>query len=450
MILDQGNLSDPFVVFKCLVGPRGHIRSEASADTRAQVKNMLLECFGVEGATSDAISRVILALQEFGNLVGRAGLPQVYGDDFVRRVCHVLFGSDIRLSLLCPTPPFRRMLILGERGVGKERIARGIGLTLSALSGKAQAFHPVNAAALPGELLESTLFGHVKGAFTGAVRDRQGLLEIANGGGTVFLDEIADASAAVQAKLLRAVQYGEFSRVGDEEKVRTSRFHLIAATNLGELGLGTDRRLRLDLYDRLAAPAIRVPPLRDLIVDEGVARQILEWVVADVIDDLAGRGFGTEDGGSVGDSYADSFVAWATERSAGLVRQVASRMKGYLWPGNLREAAQVIRQVLYLGTERLDEVCGEVWGREEQCQPKVQPPHAAGLQLKVQIAALERELYTEATSHSDTIEEVAQCLGVTRQTASRALRKYGISLEGRKSTALIPSQERPQKYRSLH
>ena len=443
MALSGGSQVDSFDIFKSLVGPRGHVRGGPPPEARQHVKKTLLQKFALEGATAESSDRVVRAMADFVTLVGRLGLLQVYGNDFVRRICHVTFGSDPRFLLLCPSPPVRRILILGERGAGKERIAKSIGLTLSALSGKSDAFHPLNAAALPQELLESTLFGYVPGAFTDARREgREGVLVIAHGGGTVFLDEIADASAAVQAKLLRAVQYGEFSKLGaEEQEPMRSQFHLIAATNVTDSVLRTGHRIRPDLYDRLAAPAIQVPPLRELMVNEERARKILDWVVEDVINELAARdvagGVQGELGGrrtpkrgvSASTASMDSFVAWATNRLTGMIREIANRMQKYPWPGNLREAAQVVRQVLYLGTEGLDEVCEEMLRQGEQRRPSGQSGDRDGLPLKEQIAALEKTLYADAVAQSHTVEQVAQRLGVTRQTASRALRKYGLRVD---------------------
>ena len=127
MALSRRSQADSFAVLKQLVGPRGHIRGGPSAESREHVKTTLFQEFALEGATPESTDRVVRALGEFATQVGTAGILQVYGDDFVRRMCHVIFGNDLRRSLLCPTPPVRRILILGERGVGKERIARSIG-----------------------------------------------------------------------------------------------------------------------------------------------------------------------------------------------------------------------------------------------------------------------------------------------------------------------------------
>jgi two-component system, NtrC family, nitrogen regulation response regulator NtrX len=161
-----------------------------------------------------------------------------------------------RIEKVAPTDA--RVLITGENGTGKELVARAI----HRLSGRADApFIEVNCAAIPSELIESELFGHMKGSFTGAHADRAGKFEQANGG-TLFLDEIGDMSLAAQAKVLRALQEGIVTRVGGERAIRVD-VRVIAATNKNveeEIGAG---RFREDLYHRLNVVPIHVPPLRE-------------------------------------------------------------------------------------------------------------------------------------------------------------------------------------------
>jgi two-component system, NtrC family, nitrogen regulation response regulator NtrX len=161
-----------------------------------------------------------------------------------------------RIEKVAPTDA--RVLITGENGTGKELVARAI----HRLSGRADApFIEVNCAAIPSELIESELFGHMKGSFTGAHADRAGRFEQANGG-TLFLDEIGDMSLAAQAKVLRALQEGIVTRVGGERAIRVD-VRVIAATNKNvdeEIGAG---RFREDLYHRLNVVPIHVPPLRE-------------------------------------------------------------------------------------------------------------------------------------------------------------------------------------------
>src|ERR687890_340069 len=164
------------------------------------------------------------------------------------------------------------VLILGESGTGKELLAR----LLHRESGRSSApFIAVNMSAIPHELVESTLFGHERGAFTGAVKQQLGKFELA-AGGTLFLDEIGDLRFDLQAKLLRAIQEGEIERVGGAKPIRTD-FRLVVATNVDLEKAVKDGRFREDLYYRINVIPIRMPPLRDRIDDlPELARLFLE------------------------------------------------------------------------------------------------------------------------------------------------------------------------------
>src|SRR5882757_1775290 len=154
------------------------------------------------------------------------------------------------------------VLILGESGTGKELLAR---LIHRESADPASPFVPVNLAAIPKELVESTLFGHEKGSFTGAIRQQLGKFELA-GGGTLFLDEVGDLRIELQAKLLRAIQEGEIERVGGTHPIKTD-FRLIAATNVDLEKAVKDGTFREDLYYRLNVIPLRMPALRDRIED---------------------------------------------------------------------------------------------------------------------------------------------------------------------------------------
>ncbi len=200
------------------------------------------------------------------------------------------------------------VLIAGESGTGKELLARAIHAHSPRRRGP---FVAVNCAALPGELLETELFGHVRGAFTGAIRDRVGRFEAAHGG-TLFLDEIGDLPLHLQAKLLRAVQEHTFERVGETESRRTDA-RIIAATNVELRRAVMDGRFREDLFYRLRVVPIEVPPLRARREDiEPTARHLLARV-----------------GGRHGR---------ALRYSPDAIRA----MLGYSWPGNVRELENAI------------------------------------------------------------------------------------------------------------
>jgi PAS domain S-box-containing protein len=202
------------------------------------------------------------------------------------------------------------VLIMGESGTGKELVARAIHFE----SGRAgRPFVPVNCGALPDGLLESELFGHVKGAFTGAVRDRKGRFELADTG-TIFLDEIGDLSPAMQVKLLRVLQESSFERVGGEKTV-TVEVRVICATNKDLFREVEAGRFRDDLYYRLAVVPIVVPPLRERLVDLPL---IAEHILA-------------------------REAAAAGGRRVFLSDEVISALMAHHWPGNVRELQNALQ-----------------------------------------------------------------------------------------------------------
>jgi two-component system response regulator AtoC len=205
------------------------------------------------------------------------------------------------------------VLILGESGTGKELLAR----LLHRESGKGEApFIAVNLSAIPHELVESTLFGHERGAFTGAHRQQLGKFELA-AGGTLFLDEIGDLRFDLQAKLLRAIQEGEIERVGGSKPIRTD-FRLIAATNVDLEKAVKENRFREDLYYRINVIPIRMPPLRDRIEDLPELTRLFI------------------------NRYRTKFRKPVKGISASAVKILSS----YWWPGNIRELENLIERLV--------------------------------------------------------------------------------------------------------
>ncbi|HEY2019335.1 MAG TPA: sigma 54-interacting transcriptional regulator [Bryobacteraceae bacterium] len=213
-------------------------------------------------------------------------------------------------------PQDTSVLILGESGVGKELVARA----LHAQSRRASLpFIAINCAALTETLLESEMFGHEKGAFTGAVAQKKGKLEVAEGG-TVFLDEIGELAPQLQAKLLRVLQQREFERVGGTRTIKLD-VRLIAATNRD---LATEARrgaFREDLYHRLNVVALRVPPLRDR----------------------------PEDIPALAHYFLDRASARCRRRVGGISPEAVRYLTGYSWPGNVRELENAIERAVVLG-----------------------------------------------------------------------------------------------------
>jgi len=234
----------------------------------------------------------------FGNILGQSpALRQVLS----------------QIAIVAPTDA--NVLILGESGTGKELVARAI----HDLSARKD--HPlvrVNCASIPKELFESEFFGHVRGAFTGAIKDRVGRFELADDG-TLFLDEVGEIPLDLQSKLLRVLQEGQFERVGDE-RTRTVKVRIITATNRDLLAEAKAGRFRLDLYYRLSVFPIEVPPLRERLED---------------VHELA-----------------DHFIKQASRRlgvpGARLTRLLVQDLRSYDWPGNVRELQNVIERAVIL------------------------------------------------------------------------------------------------------
>jgi transcriptional regulator with GAF, ATPase, and Fis domain len=236
----------------------------------------------------------VKAAYSFGEIVGTSAA--------LRRVLE-------QADLVGPTDA--GVLILGESGTGKELIARAIHERSLRRNGP---LIKVNCASVPRELFESEFFGHVRGAFTGAVRDRRGRFELADGG-TLFLDEVGEIPLELQGKLLRVIQERTFERVGDEQP-RTADVRIIAATNRALLEEAEAGRFRLDLYHRLSVFPIEVPPLRERPEDVPL--------------------------------LAAHFMRQSCERlgipERPLGRHHIAELQSYSWPGNIRELQNVIER----------------------------------------------------------------------------------------------------------
>src|SRR5271167_4981117 len=208
-----------------------------------------------------------------------------------------------------------RVLLVGESGTGKELLAAHIHATSPFAAGP---FVKVNCAAIRGELIESELFGHEKGSFTGATSMRRGKFELADGG-TLFLDEIGDLHANSQAKLLRVLQEGEFHRVGGEQSIRVT-VRVISATNRELASLVSQDKFREDLYYRVSVVPIRVPALRERVPD---VRLLAEY-------------------------FLDDFCVRNGFRKKSFDEEVWEAFELYSWPGNARELRNVVERMAIL------------------------------------------------------------------------------------------------------
>jgi psp operon transcriptional activator len=306
-----------------------------------------------------------------------------------------------RVSALAPVD--RPVLVVGERGTGKELVAA----RLHYLSARwDRPYVQVNAAALPEALLESELFGHEQGAFTGALRQRRGRFELADGG-TLFLDEIADAPHAVQEKLLRVVEYGTLERLGGQSTIRVD-VRVIGATNKDLVLEADSGRFRWDLLDRLAFEVLTLPPLRARPEDIPV---------------LAGH-FGRAMAAELG---WDSFP--------GFGEQAMAALHAHGWPGNVRELRNAVERSVHLAEPekpieqvRIDPFDSPYRRPPERPERPPEPPAApTPIRLGDAIAALERRLIEEAlAARRHNQRAAARTLGLTYDQLRHRLRKHGL------------------------
>jgi len=293
------------------------------------------------------------------------------------------------------SPTTASVLITGESGTGKELVAQ----TIHQLSPRGQMpYVPINCAAIPETLLESEIFGHEKGAFTGAMERRQGVFELADRG-TIFLDEIAEMTPTTQVKLLRVLQERRFRRLGGRVETPVD-VRVIAATNVDPMQAVREGKLREDLYYRLNVFSIALPPLRD--------RK----------DDLP--------------LLAQAFITEFAERNAKTVKAVSGdamrRLEQYQWPGNVRELRNVIERATILADG-------------DFIEPKHLPPlgpspvAAAGssmaLEPGITVEEAERRLIVLTLEHTrDNKTRAAEILGISLKTLHNKLNRLGLRKGG--------------------
>ena len=282
-------------------------------------------------------------------------------------------------------------MIQGESGTGKELVARALHLYGPR---KAKSFVAINCSALPEGVLETELFGHVKGAFTGAIRDHMGRFELANGG-TLFLDEIAEISPAIQVKLLRVLEEREFQRVGDNRSINVD-IRLITATNKDLYKKVLDGSFRDDLYYRLSVFPLDLPPLRERIED-------IPLLMGHFI-----RKFNKQMGKSV----------------QGIADQVLEILELYHWPGNVRELGNTMKHA-FVHCKGLLIHPSDLPHHIMNAAPIV-PAKKSG-RVHERLDLVERELILkELVAANWKKSAVAQRLGMSRATLWRKMEKYGI------------------------
>jgi DNA-binding NtrC family response regulator len=282
------------------------------------------------------------------------------------------------------------VLIEGESGTGKEMIATAFHLQSNRAD---RHFMAINCAALPRDLIESELFGYKKGAFTGADRDKRGLIEAASGG-TLFLDEIAEMPMHLQTKLLRVLQERRLRRLGDEKAIEVD-FRLIAATNRDTLQAMQEGLLREDLYFRISTIKIKVPPLRERLDDLAL------------LSELFLHRYGEKYGKPV----------------RGISQQAFALLNRYDWPGNVRELESVIERAILFCLS--DQIMPE--DLPEQIHTSKSSVFRCELPPFMTLEEIEREAIEQTLERTGgNVKKTAQILNLHRPTLYRKLKRYGI------------------------
>lgn len=332
---------------------------------------------------------------------------------------HLLGSAPAFLDLMDrvsrAAPMDRPVLVIGERGTGKELIAARLHFLSKRWGGP---YLQLNCASLSESLLDSELFGHEAGAFTGATRAREGRFEAADDG-TLFLDEIATLSDATQEKLLRVVEYGAFQRVGSNE-TREVDVRIIGATNVDLPALADEGAFRADLLDRLSFDVLTVPPLRHRRED------ILE------LAEYFARSMAGE-------------IGWSS--FPGFSKRIQKDMADYDWPGNIRQLKNTVERALYQwdeGEGPVDAIVFDPFASpyRPQVQEKQKTPQplqkaettsdfSQPMDFKAHIEAVEAKILSAALAHCRYNQrQCATHLGLSYDQLRHALKKHGIGAGG--------------------
>jgi DNA-binding NtrC family response regulator len=332
-------------------------------------------------------------LQENARLRARA--TETFQLDHIVGECVKM--RELRQLIQTVAPTDARVLILGESGTGKELVA---GALHNLSRRRDTAYVRINCAAIPETLLESELFGHEKGSFTGALKQKPGRVEEADGG-TIFLDEIADMSRSLQAKLLRFLEDGTFTRVGGTQELRVN-VRLIAATNRDILQAIADGEFREDLFHRLNVVQFRLPPLRE-------------------------RG---EDVMLLAQHFLQHFNISMSKHVQAISRGAEQKLAMHHWPGNVRELRNVIERALILESAREIQPGSLPDFQVETGWPRTSMPRAPGdAPIDELLAGFERDLIRTTLEENDfNLTKTAEQLRISRHSLRYRMQRLNLAL----------------------
>jgi DNA-binding NtrC family response regulator len=345
------------------------------------------------------------------NALLRARAGETYRLDEIVGECSGIVELRRMIETVAPTEA--RVLILGESGTGKELVAGA----LHSLSQRSRgAYMRINCAAIPETLLESELFGHEKGAFTGALKQKPGRVEEADGG-TIFLDEIADMSRPLQAKLLRFLEDGTFTRVGGVQELKVN-VRLLAATNRDIVQSIARDEFREDLFHRLNVVQLRLPPLRERGEDVVVRAE----------------------------HFLKTFGCAMNKSARRLSREARQKVLSHHWPGNVRELRNVIERALILETTReIQSSSLPDFQIEAQLHKADAPKPAPSGSLDEILATYERELITSLLDQNrGSLTRTAQQLKITRHALRYRMSRLNIAFG--EETEIEPADHAPRSH----
>jgi two-component system, NtrC family, response regulator HydG len=327
------------------------------------------------------------------NLELQKQLNEKFGFEGVIGNSSAMNGVVTRLRQIAPTSA--SVLITGESGTGKELAAKALHINSPR---KNKPFVPLNCAELSENVLESELFGHVKGAFTGADRDRIGRFQYANGG-TLFLDEIGDMPISIQVKLLRVLESGEIVRVGTNEPIKVN-VRLISATHRDLTDAIAEGKFRQDLYHRLKVVSVKLPPLRE-------RREDIPLLI---------------------EHFLKEFTASHGKTITAIAPAVRKVLMAYSWPGNVRELRNTIESMIVVdadGQLDLEDLTEDLQALTSSARNE--GPAGVDSLVGKSLEEIEKHYIIESLKRTDgNREETAKILGIGERTLYRKIKEYGL------------------------